>query len=115
MGVEARSAAYTYRPMSVSLERVRAISDGLFSTLTQEAWLTRPVAERHRLLFYLGHLEAFDWNTLVQAPSLNAPFEKLFALGIDPIDDLPADRPEDWPRLEVVSMTRATRRPPNRA
>ena len=22
----------------------------------------RPIAERHRIIFYMGHLEAFDWN-----------------------------------------------------
>ena len=29
-----------------------------------EALYDRPIPERHRIIFYLGHLEAFDWNLL---------------------------------------------------
>ena len=72
----------------------------LFATLRPDAWLVRPVAQRHRLIFYLGHLEAFDWNMIAGRPSLDAAFEKLFAFGIDPIDDLPSDGPEAWPPLK---------------
>lgn len=85
-----------------ALVEARALSDALFATLTPEAWLARPVAERHRLLFYLGHVEAFDWNLLVREPSRNARYEQLFAFGIDPLDDVPRDRPEDWPPLDDV-------------
>lgn len=84
------------------LRAARARSDALFATLQPEAWLERPVAERHRLLFYLGHLEAFDWNLLVRAPSRHAGFEKLFAFGIDPLDELPRDTPAQWPPLAAV-------------
>ncbi|MBE2250428.1 MAG: ergothioneine biosynthesis protein EgtB [Myxococcus sp.] len=92
------------------LERLRAArqrTDALFEWLRPEALLERPIAERHRLLFYVGHLEAFDWNlisrdTLGRAPR-NAHFEQLFAFGIDPVDGrLPTDAPEDWPPLAEV-------------
>ena len=36
----------------------------LFEMLPPNSFYERPVAERHRLIFYLGHLEAFDWNLL---------------------------------------------------
>jgi gamma-glutamyl hercynylcysteine S-oxide synthase len=67
----------------------------------------RPIAERHRIAFYIGHLEAFDLNLFRrQVPALRpfAPeFDKLFAFGIDPVNGgLPTDRPEDWPRLSQI-------------
>jgi len=48
----------------------------------------RPIGERHRIIFYLGHLEAFDWNLIARyaldVPPFHADFDKLFAFGIDP-------------------------------
>ena len=67
---------------------------------------TVPIAERHRIIFYVGHLEAFDWNLLVEPlglSSCNPDFDKLFAFGIDPVDGgLPDDQPKDWPSVEQV-------------
>ena len=40
----------------------RAETDGLFALLDDAALYERPIPERHRLIFYLGHIEAFDWN-----------------------------------------------------
>jgi len=62
----------------------------------------RPIAERHRIIFYLGHLEAFDWNLLRERilglKTFDPDFDKLFAFGIDPINGaLPSDQPIDWP------------------
>ena len=42
----------------------RAQTDALFDLLPPNSFYERPIAERHRLIFYLGHLEAFDWNLL---------------------------------------------------
>ncbi len=67
----------------------------------------RPIAERHRLVFYRGHLEAFDWN-LLREPLLRArafapTLDRLFAFGIDPVGGaLPSDEPRDWPALDHV-------------
>lgn len=77
-------------------------TDSLFSLIRPNALTERPIAERHRLIFYLGHLEAFDWNLLArgaaQAPSFDPEFDKLFAFGIDPVGGgLPSDQPADWP------------------
>jgi gamma-glutamyl hercynylcysteine S-oxide synthase len=97
------------------LRAARQRTDALFEWLKPEALLDRPIAERHRLLFYLGHLEAFDWNLISRDAlghaSRNQQFEQLFALGIDPINgDLPKDSPEDWPTIsEVKAWTKLTR------
>ena len=64
----------------------------------------RPIAERHRIIFYVGHLEAFDWNLLRgNGGPFHAEFDQLFAFGIDPVGSgLPTDQPRDWPRIAEV-------------
>jgi len=85
-----------------ALEAARARTDALFHLLDPAALYDRPVAERHRLIFYLGHVEAFDWNLIskhaLDQPSFHPAFDKLFAFGIDPEPGgAPADRASDWP------------------
>jgi gamma-glutamyl hercynylcysteine S-oxide synthase len=85
----------------------RLLTDNLFQVVRADALYERPIAERHRLIFYLGHLEAFDWNLFRHRhPQLKSPqpaFDHLFAFGIDPVDGgLPTDRPEDWPSVAEV-------------
>ena len=100
---------------SVRVAQARTRSDELFDLLKPEFLYERPIAERHRLIFYLGHLEAFDWNLLRERlfglPSFHAEFDRLFAFGIDPVDGgLPADEPSDWPSiLEVREYGRQIR------
>lgn len=82
-------------------------TDQLFDRIHTEFLAARPVAERHRLLFYIGHLEAFDWNLLsgrlFDEPAFNPAFDRLFAFGIDPVGGgLPTDQPEDWPALQDI-------------
>src|ERR1019366_155717 len=88
----------------------RAETDALFRTIRPEAMYDRPIAERHRIVFYVGHLEAFDWNLLSEScglPSSHPEFDRLFAFGIDPVGGgLPADQPHDWPRLQIVNEYR---------
>jgi ergothioneine biosynthesis protein EgtB len=75
-----------------------------------EAMYDRPIAERHRIVFYVGHVEAFDWNllnSLCGLASFRPDFDRLFALGIDPIGiGLPVDQPKDWPELHEVHSYR---------
>jgi gamma-glutamyl hercynylcysteine S-oxide synthase len=85
----------------------RANSDNLFQILNEDSFYERPIAERHRIIFYVGHLEAFDWNLLREhlfgTDSDSPAFDQLFAFGIDPVDGgLPTDKPEDWPTLQEV-------------
>lgn len=82
-------------------------TDALFDILRPDALFERPVPERHRLIFYLGHLEAFDWNLLcrrtLDEPSFHPAFDKLFEFGIDPPEgSLPVDRPGDWPTVAEI-------------
>jgi len=99
-----------------ALEAARVRTDALFDLLDPAALYERPVPERHRLIFYLGHVEAFDWNLItrhaIETPSFHPEFDKLFAFGIDPEPGgAPADRPSDWPsREEVASYNARVRR-----
>jgi len=92
--------------LSQSLSRARAQTDSLFDLVDPAALYERPIPERHRIIFYLGHLEAFDWNLLGRAldmPAFHAGFDRLFSFGIDPESgDLPTDRPADWPAADEV-------------
>src|SRR5215831_12163890 len=83
----------------------RQVGDSLFEIVRSEAMYDRPIPERHRIVFYVGHLEAFDWNLLHEnvfgLRSFHPEFDRLFAFGIDPVGGgLPADQPSDWPLLE---------------
>ena len=92
------------------LERVsdaRLRSDALFNIVRADSIDERPIPERHRIIFYVGHLEAFDWNLLHEdvlgLKSFHPEFDRLFAFGIDPVGGgLPDDQPSDWPALQAV-------------
>src|SRR5258708_2680099 len=80
----------------------RTRTDDVFRVVREQAIYDRPIPERHRIIFYLGHVEAFDWNLLAQRAfglrSFQRTFDQLFAFGIDPVDGgLPSDTPADWP------------------
>ncbi|MFN3325106.1 MAG: SUMF1/EgtB/PvdO family nonheme iron enzyme [Bryobacteraceae bacterium] len=89
-----------------ALEEARTLTDTLFRILRgDDAWYERPIPERHRLIFYLGHLEAFDWNLIgagcFERDSVHGSLDRLFAFGIDPDPgQLPDDRASDWPSIE---------------
>lgn len=94
-------------PTRLALASARSASDELFSIIRLEALYERPIPERHRLIFYLGHLEAFDWNLIAVRTFGVEPFQadldKLFAFGIDPIDGgLPNEPASDWPDAATV-------------
>jgi iron(II)-dependent oxidoreductase len=89
------------------LDSARQLTDSIFSLLKPEAFYSRPIPERHRLIFYLGHLEAFDWNLICRktlgASSFNPQFDTLFEFGIDPpVGQAPADEPWDWPGIQEI-------------
>jgi len=94
------------------LAEARHQTDCLFDLLRPEALVERPIAERHRLIFYLGHLEAFDWNLIGRVgfaqPAFHQEFDRLFAFGIDPVDDaLPHEPASAWPSESEVRAYRA--------
>jgi len=88
------------------IDRARRLSDQVFAQVRPEAWLDRPIPERNRLVFYLGHLEAFDWNLVGREAAdraVDAALDRLFAFGIDPPPgQLPQDQPGDWPAIDRV-------------
>ena len=91
------------RTLQARLDSARECTDQLFELLKPEALYSRPIPERHRLIFYLGHLEAFDWNQIcrqaLDVPSFHPEFDKLFEFGIDPpVGKAAEDQPSDWPQ-----------------
>jgi ergothioneine biosynthesis protein EgtB len=88
--------------------RNRERSRILFDLLTDDAYYSQPIALRHPIVFYEGHLPAFSFNTLVKRAldrgSIDAHLEQLFARGIDPasVDATARSAREMWPsRAEV--------------
>ena len=99
------------------ISEARQKSDSLFEIVRPEAMYDRPIPERHRIIFYVGHLEAFDWNLLHEnvfgLKTFHPHFDRLFAFGIDPVGSgLPSDTASDWPSLpqvrEYVNRVRAS-------
>ena len=99
-------------PRSVTIDRSalrlrylgnRNRSAELFALVDPAAYYDRPIALRHPIVFYEGHLPAFSFNKLVRealgGPSLDPDFERLFERGIDPSDAASASRHErdSWP------------------
>src|SRR5437762_8940594 len=92
--------------------RTRARSRSLFDLVADEAYYSQPIALRHPIVFYEGHLPAFSFNTLVKRglgrPGIDAAFETLFARGIDPHESSGQDAaPVDgarggWPGRDAV-------------
>src|SRR5437762_13804183 len=101
--------------LGVEMRRARKQSDELFELVRPRALYERPIPERHRVIFYLGHLEAFDWNQIARGAlgidSFHPSFDRLFEFGIDPPPgQAPQDRPSDWPSAdEVHAYNRAFR------
>src|SRR6266852_607163 len=93
-------------PLLRSLEAARVHTDALFGLVRPEALYERPIPERHRIVFYIGHLEAFDWNLLGRPrdlPAFAPSLDQLFAFGIDPaVGTEQRDQPSDWPVMEEV-------------
>ena len=91
--------------------RNRARSHELFAMLADEAYYSQPIALRHPVVFYEGHLPGFSFNTLVKkalgGPSIDARLESLFARGIDPPESAaalshPPSAQDQWPSREAV-------------
>lgn len=101
------TASAVRHDLQARLANARKRTDEVFSIVREDAIYDRPIAERHRIIFYIGHVEAFDWNLLAQRAfglqSFHPSFDQLFAFGIDPVGGgLPTDKPADWPeRAEV--------------
>ncbi|MBI3491719.1 MAG: ergothioneine biosynthesis protein EgtB [Acidobacteria bacterium] len=90
--------------------RNRERSRGLFSLIKDEAYYSQPIALRHPIVFYEGHLPGFSFNTLVKnalgGPHIDEKLERLFARGIDPhesaSDQGSTGHDSRWPSRDVV-------------
>ena len=99
--------AVTMQELQQRLADARQRSDELFRLVKADALYERPIPERHRIIFYIGHLEAFDWNLLGERvfglKSFHPEFDRLFAFGIDPVGGgLPNDPASAWPPVKQV-------------
>ncbi len=97
--------------------RNRTRSQALFDMLADGAYYSRPIALRHPIVFYEGHLPGFSFNTLIKRglgrPGIDARLEALFARGIDPHESHATEAARDaairdqWPaRAEVQQFAR---------
>ena len=89
------------------LRAARLRGEDTLALCRPSALYERPIPERRRIVFYLGHLDAVDWNLLcrhhLDLPSFHPSFDRLFAFGIDPpVGSTPNDAVGDWPSLDEV-------------
>ena len=88
-------------------QRNRERSAALFALLSDEVYYSQPIALRHPIVFYEGHLPGFSFNTLVKkalgGPGIDARLEALFARGIDPHESRPTvpARARQWPSRQT--------------
>ena len=89
--------------------RNRERSASLFALLSDAAYYSQPIALRHPIVFYEGHLPGFSFNALVKKalgqPSVDPRLESLFARGIDPHESGPSNSgPSQWPSRDAVRV-----------
>lgn len=89
-------------------EKNRARSAQLFAMLFTDTYYTRPISLRNPIVFYEGHLPAFNVIVLIKRglgqPGVDEKLERLFARGIDPEDEqaAAANASSVWPSREAV-------------
>ena len=74
--------------------------------LAPETLYAQPIAQRHPIVFYVGHLPGFSLNTLVKRglgqAGIDERLERLFARGIDPDENGHDASAFTWPDRETV-------------
>ena len=104
----AGSALELRHELDERLADARARTDEIFRILKPEALYERPIPERHRLVFYLGHLEAFDWNLIGRARLRSTRVRRRSSTSCSRSASIrstaacPTDQPSDWPSLAEV-------------
>jgi iron(II)-dependent oxidoreductase len=87
-------------------DRNRARTARLFDVLTPGTLYAQPIAQRHPIVFYVGHLPGFSLNTLVKRglgwPGFDDRLERLFARGIDPDEEGHDASAFTWPDRATV-------------
>lgn len=86
--------------------RNRARTRALFDVLAPDRLYAQPIAQRHPIVFYVGHLPGFSLNTLVKRglgqQGIDERLERLFARGIDPDEGGHDASAFTWPDRETV-------------
>lgn len=86
--------------------RNRTRTQALFDVLAPDTLYSQPIALRHPIVFYLGHLPGFSLNTLVKRgldlPGVDDRLERLFARGIDPDESGHDASAFTWPDSDQV-------------
>jgi ergothioneine biosynthesis protein EgtB len=102
----ATSAALDRDALALRYQRNRDRSRAIFDLIADRAYYDRPIALRHPVVFYEGHLPAFSFNTLVKRalgrPSIDLSLETLFARGIDPHESNGTVVIPSWPDRAAV-------------
>lgn len=93
--------------LAAQLKDARKRTEELFATVRSTYVYERPIRERHRVIFYAGHLDAFDFIQICREGlgqrSKEPALDSLFQAGIDPdSNSLPTDTPQDWPTPSQV-------------
>lgn len=88
------------------LEQAWQASDRIFDLVPEAALDEQPIALRHPLLFYVGHLPAFASNQICRGvlgrPSHRPEFDELFERGIDPVGVDSHEAAVAWPSVAEV-------------
>ncbi|MGH7826528.1 MAG: SUMF1/EgtB/PvdO family nonheme iron enzyme [Candidatus Binatia bacterium] len=86
-------------------------TDEIFRIVRNDDFRKRPIAWRHPVIFYAGHLPAFAWNQvcggILRQKSCDPYFDNLFSRGIDPDVDTGTchshpEPPDRWPAMPDV-------------
>ena len=92
-----------------SFNRVRSRSRSLFDLISPASYYSRPIRLRNPIVFYEGHLPAFNVNTLLKkglgSGGIDSHLEVIFERGIDPEEEqsaIPRGNVTDWPSREEV-------------
>ena len=90
-----------------AFNRSRQRTRDLFELLNPQVYFSRPIRLRNPIVFYEGHIPAFNVNTLLKRglgeSGVNPKFEKLFARGIDPEDESGVNNGQQfWPSRDEV-------------
>jgi gamma-glutamyl hercynylcysteine S-oxide synthase len=78
-----------------------------FDMIAPEAYEARPIPLRHPIVFYEGHVAAFNVNTLLKRglgrAGVHPELEQLFERGIDPLEERAVAPSARWPaRAQVL-------------
>lgn len=89
-------------------EKNRDRSRELFTMIDPSVYGDRPIALRNPILFYEGHLSAFNVNTLLKLAlsreGVDDRLEEVFARGIDPETEAAAGTVSLWPNRDTVTQ-----------